>query len=217
MAVNNPVHEYLSVPELAETRNGVAATQWRPVITPHVVKDLYEVSDTGLVANLNTRKMLTARCTPNSPIKIVSLKGTSDSGVTSARIDRLVLEAFVGLAPEGQMPVYLDGDKANCTLTNLSWGAPQKGEMARSYHPPKTKRKKRAPAPAHNRSRDETMQIDRRYRYRGITAIVHQDNSVELTISGARNTLNLSAETFTALAEVAAQIEEMNKFVGRAR
>jgi hypothetical protein len=216
MATVHPVQEYYTVPPV-ESPNGVPSGEWRPVVTPHVMKGIYEVSDTGLVANLRTHKILKIRTTPNSPIRIVSLKGTSDSGVTSARIDRLILEAFVGPAPEGQVPLYLDGDKTNCTLDNLNWGSPPEGKMIRSYHSAKkTAAKKKRPGPkSHDEETEVTM--DRRYRFRGVSLEVHQNGSVTLIIPGGRP-VNMSAITFTSLARVVGKADEMNKLlsVGRA-
>ena len=214
MAVTNPVTGYVQV---KESRNGSPeGTRWRPVVTERIVPEIYEVSETGLVANLVTGKLLKTRCAPNSPILIVSLKGTSESGVTSARIDKLVLEAFVGQPAPGQVPIYLDGDKANCTLANLNWGPPPEGEVVRKYHPP---RKKKTSGERRSRRSAEMIgvQVDRRYRFRGVTAVVHMNGAVELTVTGSRHTLNLSAETFTALARVTAQIDEMNRLVGGVR
>jgi len=217
MATNNPVHEYLSVTELDETRNNTkppVVVEWRTITHPRITAG-YEVSNTGLVTRTDTGKILKVRLTGPTGYLAVSLKGTNVSGVTSARVDKLVLEAFTGPQPEGLIPLHADGDQANCALDNLSWGTPPEGEPVRTYHPPKKARKKRkAAAP---RSYSDQMQIDRRYRLRGITAIVHEDFSVELTIAGSRNPVNLSAENFAALARVCAQIEEMNKLVGGAR
>jgi hypothetical protein len=44
---------------------------------------------------------------------------------TACKVHRLVLEAFVGLCPDGLVCCHGDGDRANCSLTNLRWDTPQ--------------------------------------------------------------------------------------------
>lgn len=44
-----------------------------------------------------------------------------DGGFHSRRIHLLVLEAFVGPAPRGASPVWLDGNRRNNTTGNLAW------------------------------------------------------------------------------------------------
>lgn len=39
-------------------------------------------------------------------------------------VHHLVLEAFVGLCPEGMECRHLDGNRWNCNLSNLCWGTP---------------------------------------------------------------------------------------------
>ena len=210
MATTNPVHEYLSVPELEETRNG-AAPQWKPVINEAIKPDIYEISNTGLCSNKSTGKLLKPRAVPNGTLLVVSMKGTNPSGSTSMRLDKMVLEAFTVPQPEGMIPIHADGDDTNNALSNLSWGTPPEGTKVRK---PAVKKKK---APAKRPHYSDKMQIDRRYRLRGVTAIVHEDFSVELTVPGARGPMNLNAENFAALAQIALQIQEMNKLVGGAR
>lgn len=207
----NPTTEYLSM-TLEESPNGVSP-EWRPVVSSGVVEGVYEVSSTGLVSNKVTGKLLKSRSAPNSELRVVSMKGTSESGNTTMRIDKLVLEAFVGFAPDGLVPAHLDGDKANCNLANLNWGLPPQGARAPRIKPAK---KKRVPA---ERTLDTEVHVDRRYRYRGVTATVDENGTVELAISGTRSTMKLSASTFSALAKVAARVEEMNQLlsVGRAK
>lgn len=48
-----------------------------------------------------------------------------DSPYKTMRVHRLVLLAFVGPCPPGMECRHLNGDKADCRLSNLEWGTPQ--------------------------------------------------------------------------------------------
>jgi hypothetical protein len=216
MAAVHPVQEYYTVPPV-EANGASTEVRWAPVINPAVVEGIYEVSSTGLVCNLSTKKMLKPRQAPNSPLLVVSLKGTSPSGNTSMRIDKMVLEAFEGPVPaDGYIPLHADDDKQNNHLTNLSWGPAPEGVRVRAsrskYAPAKKKATGRKPY------EDETeVSMDRRYKFRGVVLEVHQNGSVTLMIPGGRP-VKMSAITFTSLARVVGKADEMNKLlsVGRA-
>jgi hypothetical protein len=49
-------------------------------------------------------------------------------------VHRLVLEAFVGLRPDGMQCRHLDGNPANNNLRNLAWGTPAKNQHDRVTH-----------------------------------------------------------------------------------
>ncbi|MFF4478727.1 NUMOD4 motif-containing HNH endonuclease [Streptomyces sp. NPDC001520] len=52
-------------------------------------------------------------------VGLANADGTGKS--TSFNVHRLVLEAFVGLRPDGMTASHLDGDPANNALSNLVW------------------------------------------------------------------------------------------------
>lgn len=98
---------------------------WRPVSG---YEGRYEVSDQGRVRSwLPTKQRLPL---PNLLVQIESEKGylrvqlSGPDGRRNRRVHALVLEAFVGPCPEGMQTRHMDGDKANNTLGNLSWGTP---------------------------------------------------------------------------------------------
>jgi hypothetical protein len=101
--------------------------QWRPVPG---FEGSYEVSDHGRVrsvdrlvpyrdGNHRRRKgqILAGRLDPDGR-PTVSLR---KSPPYRARVQRLVLEAFVGPAPEGTVCCHNDGDPTNNRLSNLRW------------------------------------------------------------------------------------------------
>lgn len=107
----------------------IANEEWRQVPG---WQGYYKVSDTGQVKSL-------PRLTPRGQKGAVWLRGRlmkptvrpdgymvvglSKEGVmTLERVHRLVLFAFVGPPPEGQMCRHLDGNPANNHLENLTWG-----------------------------------------------------------------------------------------------
>lgn len=95
----------------------------------------YAVSDLGRVRNVCTGKILKQRRTtskPNSPLH-VTLYRTPEPGGGNCRKDtgsewarkivaRLVLETFVGPAPEHYVARHKDLDETNNTPSNLYWG-----------------------------------------------------------------------------------------------
>lgn len=84
-------------------------------------RGLYAVSDRGRVASLRGYKwriLSGGRGTQYGHRKVAL--GTRDG--CSRWVHRLVLEAFVGPAPDGAVARHLDGDPTNNSLDNLAWG-----------------------------------------------------------------------------------------------
>ena len=50
------------------------------------------------------------------------------------RINRLVLETFIGKAPHGYQAAHLDGDKSNNKLTNLAWVTAKTNAAHKNFH-----------------------------------------------------------------------------------
>lgn len=105
----------------------------------------YEVSDEGRVRawiRYDPTGVPMRRATPRE----VPLRARSEDGNVTAwlvrfvdgrregashRVRDLVLCAFVGPAPRGLWGVHLNGDRADCRLVNLAWGATQQRRPAR--------------------------------------------------------------------------------------
>jgi hypothetical protein len=82
--------------------------------------DLYEVSDHGNVRSLRSGKPLKQQ--PDSDGKHLRVKLCRDGHKMTCRVHKLVLEAFVGPAPDGTESCHRDGNGENNALTNLRWG-----------------------------------------------------------------------------------------------
>ena len=107
------INEYIPVPDSTDYPLWVAVTdeKWEPG---------YEVSYSGEV-RAPSGKLLT----PNRQGRNLWVSLRRQGGKpTSARLDKLILTAFNGPAPDDQGPVHKDGDLDNCSIFNLSWGEP---------------------------------------------------------------------------------------------
>lgn len=49
-------------------------------------------------------------------------------------VHRLVLEAFVGVCPNGYQCRHLDGDPSNCHISNLCWGTTKENDSDKDVH-----------------------------------------------------------------------------------
>lgn len=122
IAYIGPMRNVAVVPEPVEA--DPEDEQWAPV---RGYEGLYEVSTYGRVRRLGRGKGSRAGRIKKQSIRngraVVSL---SSSGVTRTyHVHRLVLEAFVGSAEEGQECRHLDGNSLNNRLVNLQWGTPK--------------------------------------------------------------------------------------------
>lgn len=114
------------------------AERWLPVVG---YEGLYEVSDRGCIRSLShmdgngrTRPGRIRRLVAQKPFGHLALM-LSREGVNSKRyIHRLVLEAFVGPALEGQHGCHGDGDPSNNRLTNLRWDWPRENNADKRRH-----------------------------------------------------------------------------------
>jgi hypothetical protein len=105
------------------------AEQWKPVVG---YESTYVVSDAGRVKRIEsvvwnckgyylTRKERVLK--PGNDKDGYQLIGLCQNGVrTTKKVHRLVLEAFVGPAPEGALTRHLNGDCRDNRLENLAWG-----------------------------------------------------------------------------------------------
>jgi hypothetical protein len=111
----------------------MTSENWRPVVG---CEGYYSVSDLGRVRGedrtytYNGRHGLTTRSKRGKVLtqhrdtvgyKTVTL--SMNAARKKFRVHRLVLEAFVGLRPDGMVCRHLNDDKTNNTLANLTWGS----------------------------------------------------------------------------------------------
>lgn len=102
---------------------------WLPVVG---FEGAYEVSDQGRVRSLDRlvpygdkgrlRKRKGQLLTPQRNVKSGHLQVRLGERFPLSPIHHLVLNAFVGLCPEGQECRHLDDDPTNNRLINLQWG-----------------------------------------------------------------------------------------------
>lgn len=104
----------------------MANERWLPVVG---WEGLYEVSDLGKIRSLPRVGVRIRRIYSGVPVKpqtapngylTVYLNGVGRAR-KRAYLHRIVLEAFVGPAPDEHECAHNDGDKRNCRLSNLVW------------------------------------------------------------------------------------------------
>ena len=84
--------------------------------------DRYEVSDLGRVRSVDVRlggRVLKQELTDRYPRVCLM---TPEGKKITRRVHVLVLEAFKGPRPVGQVGRHLDDNPLNCALSNLEWG-----------------------------------------------------------------------------------------------
>lgn len=89
--------------------------EWRPVVG---YEGRYEVSDLGRVRSLLTNTVLKPMIAASGGYHVVALH---NEGQRMVRVNRIVLTAFVGEAPNGTVSCHNDGDPTNNALRNLRW------------------------------------------------------------------------------------------------
>lgn len=114
---------------------------WRPVSG---YEGAYEVSDQGRVRSLDRiardgkrlrGRVLRPFVMPTGHVRAVLVK---DGVRRTLKVHRLVLQAFVGPAPEGTEALHRDGNAGNNTLSNLRWGTKSENsrdQIAHGTHP----------------------------------------------------------------------------------
>jgi hypothetical protein len=121
--------------------------QWRPVLG---FEDYYEVSDLGRVRSL--ARICRASFGRYRKVKSRILKPQHDGGsrggvgkhvkvclsvdavLTQRQVHILVLEAFVGLRPQGNETRHLNGIPDDNRLINLRWGTPEENRADTIKH-----------------------------------------------------------------------------------
>ena len=106
-------NEYIPVPDSTDY------PRWVPVTDPKWLTG-YEVSYSGEVRSPVGKLLKTNRQGKNLWVNL----RRADGSISSSRLDKLILTAFSGPAPEGQnVIVHKDGDRDNCSIFNLVWSA----------------------------------------------------------------------------------------------
>lgn len=104
---------------------------------------LYEVSSQGRVRSLpryarvrgNGTRFVRARILrPNTSSRYQSVVLSRENHLKTRLIHALVLEAFVGPAPEGMQGCHWDRDKSNNVLSNLRWDTPKGNDSDKERH-----------------------------------------------------------------------------------
>lgn len=120
----------------------MTAEQWRPVVG---YDGVYEVSDHGNVRSLDRmvqirddgrqrheRGRLLSPGHDHHGYRLIVLRA---HGARRTRwVHQLVLEAFIGPKPLGQVTRHLDGDPTNNHLSNLTWGTYSENVADRVAH-----------------------------------------------------------------------------------
>lgn len=135
-------------PVRAEAVASLAGEVWKPVFG---YEGLYEVSNMGRVYSLGRSHPNASR---NGSFRALYawinrprlMKGSFDiNGYVYVRltinavkrirkVHHLVLEAFVGLRPDGTECCHGDGNRANNCVANLRWGTPKDNAKDREHH-----------------------------------------------------------------------------------
>jgi hypothetical protein len=92
----------------------------------------YEVSDLGRVRRKG--RLAALRAVPNSRGYLSVGLYDAPKSQHSRYVHRLVLEAFVGMRPEGLEARHLNGDKTDNRLANLAWGTREENAADKRLH-----------------------------------------------------------------------------------
>lgn len=127
---------------MSHTTDQATGEEWRAVVG---YEGLYEVSDLGRVRSMpkevlradgSLMRLHGGNILKPQPIHKgyvrVLLRGHGLSRYR--RIHRLVLTAFVGECPDGMQCAHLNGDPADCRLSNLAWVSPAENASHKHAH-----------------------------------------------------------------------------------
>jgi len=97
---------------------------------------LYQASDLGRILSFHGKygiaeRLRRARAGTGGYLYL-TLSGAS--GRRTTKVHKIVLEAFVGPCPEGMVARHLNGDPADCRLSNLRYGTPGENRQDQVRH-----------------------------------------------------------------------------------
>ncbi len=124
---------------MAERLEPQTLEQWKAVVGH---EGIYEVSDRGCLRALRYINGHHDQPLPEPRPKAVRPRRNGYLVVTlwknnsplSVSVHRLVLEAFIGPAPDGHEAMHLDGDRTNNTILNLAWGTRRENHSHKWHH-----------------------------------------------------------------------------------
>lgn len=102
----------------------MAALVWMPI---NSTNGLYEASNQGDIRNSKTKRILKPQLTIYGYYQ-VSIRD-KPCNPKSARIHRLVTEAFLGKCPDGYVVNHKDGNKLNNNINNLEYVTPSENNQ----------------------------------------------------------------------------------------
>ncbi len=103
--------------------------QWRNVVG---FEGIYEISNFGNVRSVKTRKIKKLTISKTCQRPYLSLWKNNKSMV--CRPHKLVMEAFVGIRPQGMECCHNDGNPQNNHLSNLRWDTPKNNHADKIKH-----------------------------------------------------------------------------------
>lgn len=108
--------------------------QWKPIVG---FEGLYEVSDRGNVRSLHKGRegcIVAPKINDKGYLVACLMRPGAVADRKQYPIHQLVLSAFVGPCPAGQVTRHLDGHRDNNALSNLVWGTHKENQMDRVRH-----------------------------------------------------------------------------------
>lgn len=211
-AVTNPAKEYFPMP--IEPVEG--QPEWLPVDYPGVVEG-YTVSMYGDARSPQGKILKPAVVGGSLQVALRLQQGTS----TSARLDRLVLNAFTRPEPD-LVPEHIDDDYRNCQLINLKWREPTTKEQAsikmgrsrRKTHIKAAKKKNAAVFKAAS-SKLDVVTLTRVYECNGVQVSVANSGEIVKMTPDPNRGHGLTAVQVRGLAKIMEDIAEMNMLMLR--
>ena len=90
------------------------------------LKDVYEISNFGLIRNIKTKKIMPRNIRSAYPNFTYTIKQNNKCEIKNIKIHRLVAKVFIeNDDPENKIWInHINGDKLDCRSSNLEWVTP---------------------------------------------------------------------------------------------
>ena len=105
--------------------------QWKPIVG---YEGLYMISDLGRVKSLTNRGKGRIMKTKLTRLGYPRVNLSKDKVKKTHEVHRLVTRAFLGPTPPGMECCHNDGNKLNCSLSNLRYGTKMENERDKIDH-----------------------------------------------------------------------------------